>query len=241
MSTRNVTKPLAALAGLLSIGIIAGCGGGGGGSSNLQIVGSDQSDINPNSIVFSDFLLNVLGQTERLSDVDCTTDLSVCSVTYNGFRRTIPLDGDGSGVSATAYTPRETWEYMSVGTIHEELDGNELKFGIVGGIRRPNSLPASGSASWSGEMVALDANNRLVRGGAALEIDNLRFPRVDVVLSPRGYPTMTWNGIPLRDGGFEERRASSDYIKGELYGPAVEEAGGVFERNRLVGAFGAKQ
>ena len=241
MLARKIAKPLAALAGLLSIGIIAGCGGGGD-SSNLQIVGSDPSDINPNSIVFSDLLVTALGRTERLSNVNCASDLSVCSVTYNGVRLTIPIEGSGdSGAGATAYTPFETWEYMSVGTIYEELDEGEGKFGLVGGIRYPNSLPASGSASWSGEMVALDENNRLVRGSARLEIDNLRFPRVDVALSAQGYPAMTWTGIPLRNGRFSERRGSSDYIKGELYGPAVEEAGGVFERNRLVGAFGAKQ
>ena len=241
MLARKIAKPLSALAGLLSIGIIAGCGGGGD-SSNLQIVGSDQSDINPNSIVFGDIVATALGRTERLSDVNCASDLSVCSVTYNGFRRTIPIDNsDDSGASGTAYTPFETWEYMSVGMIYGELDGADIKFGLVGGVRYPNSLPIGGSASWSGEMVALDANNRAVRGGASLEIDDLRFPRVDVVLSPQGYPAMTWSGIPLVNGRFSERRASSDYIKGELYGPAVEEAGGVFERNRLVGAFGAKQ
>ncbi len=218
---------------------VAGCGGGGG-SSNLQVVGSQQAEIDPNSIVFGDIVVSALGQIERLSDVNCASDLSVCSVTYNGFRRTIPIDSsDDSEASGTAYTPFETWEYVSVTALYAELDGADMKFGLTEGVRYPNSLPTGGSASWSGEMVALDGNNRLVRGKAVLEIEDLRLPRVDVTLSPRGYPAMAWTGIPLVNGRFSERRSAGDYIKGELYGPAVEESGGVFERNHLVGAFGA--
>ncbi len=242
MPTRSVTEPLAWLLGLLSIGVIAGCGGGGGGSSNLQVVGSQQTEIDPNSIVLSDMLVNILGRDERLSDVSCTSDLSVCSVTYNGFQQIIPISGSGdSDAVATAYTSLETWEYMSVGMIYGELDGADMKFGLVGGVRYPNSLSTGGSASWAGEMVALDTNNRLVRGEATLQIDDLSSPSVDVTLSPEIHPKMTWTGLPLANGRFSNRLSESDYIKGELYGPAVEEAGGVFERNRLVGAFGAKQ
>ena len=52
---------------------------------------------------------------------------------------------------------------------------------------------------------------------------------------------MAWRGLPVQNGGFAERRAASDYIKGEFYGPAAEEVGGVFERNQIIGAFGAKR
>ncbi|MCY3986445.1 MAG: hypothetical protein OXF23_05325, partial [Candidatus Dadabacteria bacterium] len=85
--------------------------------------------------------------------------------------------------------------------------------------------------------------NGRVRGGATREITDLQTAKVDVTLSPEDYPEMTWNGIPLADGKFSYERlgSDSDYIKGELYGPEVQETGGVFERNRLIGAFGAKQ
>ena len=242
MSTRSVTEPLAWLIGLLSIGILTGCAGDEDNSSSFQVVGAQQTEIDPSSIIVSDMLVSFLGRTERLSDVTCTEDLSVCGVIFNGFQQLIPIGGSGdSGSPVTAYTSLETWEYMSVGTIHAKLEGADMKFGLVGGVNYEGSQPAEGSASWSGEMVALDAGNKLVRGEATLEITDLQTPKVDVTLSPEDYPEMTWNGIPLADGKFSYERpgSDSDYIKGELYGPEVQEAGGVFERNRLIGAFGA--
>ena len=229
---------------LLAVTLIAviavGCGGGG--SSNINVVGSDQPDLEPNSIVISDMLVTYLGTTERLSQVNCAADLSVCEATYRGYRYTIPIDDsdDDSDVDATVYTSLGTWNHMRIGTAYGYSEGVELTFGMAGGVRYPNSLPLAGSASWSGEMVALDENNRLVRGDAYLEIEDLRSPNVYVELSPRAYPVMIWDDIPLRNGRFSERRSSSDYIKGEIYGPNAEEVGGVFERHRLIGAFGAK-
>lgn len=221
--------------------MVTGCGGGG--SSNINVVGSDQPDLEPNSIVISDMLVTYLGTTERLSQVNCTANLSVCEATYRGYRYTIPLDDsdDDSDVDATVYTSLGTWNHMRIGTAYGYSEGVELTFAMGGGIRHPNSLPLAGSASWSGEMVALDENNRLVRGDAYLEIEDLRSPSVYVALSPRAYPVMIWDNIPLRNGRFSERQSSSDYIKGEFYGPNAEEAGGVFERHRLIGAFGAKR
>ncbi len=52
---------------------------------------------------------------------------------------------------------------------------------------------------------------------------------------------MSWNGLPVRSGGFSQKQPVSNYIKGEFYGRQAEEAGGVFERNGIVGAFGAKR
>jgi len=238
------TKPLAALLGLLSIGILTSCAGDEDNPSNFQVVGAQQTEIDPSSIIVSDMLVSVLGRTERLSDVTCTEDLSVCGVIFNGFQQLIPIGESGdSGSTVTAYTSLEAWEHMSVSTIYTKLDGADMKFGLVGGVSYEGSQPAEGSVSWSGEMVALDAKNRLVRGEATLAISDLQAPKVDVTLSPEDYPAMTWNGIPLADGEFSYKRpgSDSDYIRGELYGPEVQEAGGVFERNRLVGAFGAKQ
>ena len=218
--------------------IVVGCGGGG--SSNIKVVGSDQPDIEPNSIVISDMLVTYLGRTERLSQVNCAADLSVCEATYRGYRYTIPIDdSDDSDVDATVYTSLGTWSHMTMGVVYGYSEGIEMTFGMAGGIRHPNSLPLTGSASWSGEMVALDENNRLVRGDAYLAIEDLRSPSVYVALSPRAYPVMIWDDIPLRNGRFSERRSSSDYIKGEFYGPDADEVGGVFERHRLIGAFGA--
>ena len=215
---------------------------GGDDSPQINIVGSEQPDLEPNSIVISDMLGTQLGQTERISQVNCSADLSVCEATYRGYRYTIPIDGsDGDDVEGTIYTSLGTWNHMRVGAVYGYSEGVELRFATAGGIRHPNSLELSGSASWRGEMVALDGNNRLVRGDAYLEIADLRSPRVYAALSPRAYPVLIWENMPLRNGRFSQQRSTGDYIKGEFYGPGAEEVGGVFERHSLIGAFGASR
>ena len=48
---------------------------------------------------------------------------------------------------------------------------------------------------------------------------------------------MNWTGIAVTGGAFAA--ASSGTIEGRFYGPDHEEVGGVFERNEILGAFGA--
>jgi len=52
---------------------------------------------------------------------------------------------------------------------------------------------------------------------------------------------MRWRGLPVTDGGFSEKRRADDYIRGGFHGRRAEEAGGVFERNGIVGAGGVKR
>ncbi len=105
----------------------------------------------------------------------------------------------------------------------------------------PNSLPAQGSAVWRGDMVGLDVNNRELCGDAELIITDFSNPLVDVTLTPRGRPDMQWNDLRVVNGRFLQKSRSDDYIKGEFYGQRVQEAGGVFERRGVVGAFGAQR
>ena len=224
---------------MLVLLILTGCIGGG---SNINVVGSRQPGLDANSIVVSDMLATYLGQTERISRVNCSADLTVCEVTYRGYRYAVPIeDSDDSEVEGTLYTSLGTWDHTRMGVVYGYSDGVELVFGMATGVRYANSLPLTGSAFWQGEMVALDENNRLVRGDAYLDIEDLRFPRVYVALSPWAYPDLIWDDIPLRNGRFEDWRSSDDYVKGELYGPNAEEAGGVFELYGLIGAFGARR
>lgn len=48
---------------------------------------------------------------------------------------------------------------------------------------------------------------------------------------------LRWENVPLDAGGFRSSDASG-FVAGLLYGPDHEEIGGVFERDRLRGAFG---
>ena len=49
---------------------------------------------------------------------------------------------------------------------------------------------------------------------------------------------MIWTGIPVIDGGFATG-ADGDSIEARFYGPNHEEVGGIFERDEILGSFGA--
>lgn len=114
--------------------------------------------------------------------------------------------------------------------------------------------PVEGNATWEGVMVGgrisetVDFGDPL-RGDATLTFDfadaeldvaftNVRSLRA--VEMPATYPDMTWENLAVRDGrfggGFDEPT-----IEGRFYGPNHEEVGGIFQRNRIVGAFGAQR
>ena len=228
---------IAASAAVLGLLFLSACGGGGG-STNTRIVGSRQPPLNFNSSLFSDMILSGRGLAgERMTGISCPPDGSRCRGTLRGETRAFGVDDDDE---VTAFTSLGTWNHMRVAAAHVSSEGVQGRFASVAGVIHPNSL-LSGSATWNGEMVALDSNNRLVRGDASLTIADFNNPSVDVRLAPNARPVMTWANIPVRSGGFSRRTSSTHYIKGEFYGPRAEEAGGVFERNQLIGAFGARR
>lgn len=233
--TLYTIKVAAVATGLL---FLTACGGGGG--SNITIEGRTPTDVTPNSVLVSDLIISGQGVFERVSNVFCTPDLSRCRATFRGVTYTFDTQ-DNSSVSGTIYTTLGDWGHMDAGAIYVQLDGLQARYAAAGGVVHPNSIPLQGSATWTGDMVGLDSNNRLVRGGAALTIDDLSVPRVDVLLTPQSRQAMAWYDLAVLNGGFSNKRSASDYIRGEFYGPQAEEVGGVFERNGIVGAFGAER
>lgn len=112
--------------------------------------------------------------------------------------------------------------------------------------------PAAGSARWDGVMVGRDVGMpvvtalNLIQGDATLEYDftgmnvDVTFDNVKDITAGTNRQSMTWADIPVEDWGeFEDAGADGDYIMGMLYGQNHAEAAGVFERNSIVGAFGA--
>ncbi len=86
-----------------------------------------------------------------------------------------------------------------------------------------------------------------IAGDAVLTIADFPDPRIAVTFTnikdlgtDQARDDMTWSGIPLTDGGFATGTAGNS-IQGQFYGPGHEEVGGVFERNQVIGAFGAKR
>ena len=100
-----------------------------------------------------------------------------------------------------------------------------------------------GGAVWRGAMVGLEGSQR-VEGEAEISIDDVSAPVVDVALtgiSDAGggtRPDLEWQGLSLVEGGFQANGADGS-IEGRFYGSAHGEVGGIFESNRIVGAFGA--
>ena len=230
------------LAGALAL---AGCGGGGGagggGGPDIDVVGPPLSDIEANSFQLSDAQYNYPDGSRRRVAFSCTPS-GFCRATARGQTVEFQADEiDASGVSATAWNTLGDWSDTGAAAIYGRDDGASARYAVAVGVVRPDSLPLQGSATWRGDMVGLDANNRAVRGGAELAIPDLSDPLVDVTLTPAARAAMRWRGLPVRDGGFSRKSRADDYIRGEFYGRDAGEAGGVFERNGIVGAFGAKR
>ena len=233
---RHLVLFLVALPALL----LAACGGGSGGNVQPTL----PSGAEPNSILISDMLISYGGDQFRVTNFNCLADGS-CS--YMVGAQTFSYKADLSGGRSSrrqCNTFRNhwvRWNHMVSGAVYIQTpEGIQGRTAIAGGDVHGGSLP-HGWATWTGDMVGLDSNNRPVRGGAAIRLIDFGDPRVRVRLTPNAHPVMEWNNLRVRNGVYSDTRYSTDYIKGEFYGPNAEETGGVFERNGLIGAFGASK
>ena len=222
--------------GLIVIALlVAGCGGSGG--PPVAPPGPPPEPVP--AVLFSDLLFSGRGYTnERVEDITCTADLSQCTAAFRGISLSFAAAPTAAG-EATTYTSLGAWTYLSPGVVEVAAEGLQGRLAALSGRTYANSLPVMGSATWEGTMVALDSANRPVRGGARLTIPDLARPAVDVELTPVGHAVLTWDALRVTNGGFAARASESDSIRGAFYGPAAQEVGGVFERNQLLGAFGA--
>ena len=58
--------------------------------------------------------------------------------------------------------------------------------------------------------------------------------------SAKRYDNMHWNDLVVRHGRFGDGFAGCN-IEGRFYGPNHEEVGGIFERDDILGSFGARR
>ena len=109
--------------------------------------------------------------------------------------------------------------------------------------------PTSGGATWTGAMAGIDVSNafsrlgNVIEGDAALDIDDLSNPDVDLIFTNvmdttlnRSRSDMAWEDVPVIAGTFE----ASDLV-GHFYGSGHQEVGGIFLRDEITGAFGARR
>ncbi|MCY3728073.1 MAG: transferrin-binding protein-like solute binding protein [Nitrospira sp.] len=142
---------------------------------------------------------------------------------------------------------------IQVGSNQRVLTGQRYGVGVsIGQVNDTN--PVGGNATWRGVMVGGRIGETAdfgdpVRGDATLTFD---FTNVDVDVAftnirsvrdvdvPPTYPNMTWQNLPVRNGRFGGG-FDTPTIEGRFYGPNHEEVGGIFQRDRVVGAFGAQR
>lgn len=114
------------------------------------------------------------------------------------------------------------------------------------------SNPVSGAAAWTGEVLGFDVTDgetsgNQIAGIATLTIGDFAAPMVDIAFTGlqdmqarTAIADMTWSTVPLEDGGFRSEDQSG-VIDGQLYGTDHSHVGGVFERDGIVGGFGARR
>ena len=143
--------------------------------------------------------------------------------------------------------------FVQVGQYYRDFTDQRYAVGTsIGQLSETN--PVDGNATWEGVMIGGRIGETVdfgdpVRGDATLTFDfadadlDVAFTNIQslrAVEVPATYPDMTWENLAVRDGrfggGFDEPT-----IEGRFYGPNHEEVGGIFQRNRIVGAFGAQR
>jgi len=143
--------------------------------------------------------------------------------------------------------------FIQVGQYYRDFTGQRYAVGSsIGQLSGTN--PVEGNATWEGVMVGGRISDTPeigdpLRGDATLTFDfanadlDVAFTNIrtlSIAREPATYPDMTWENLAVRDGrfggGFDEPT-----IEGRFYGPNHEEVGGIFQRNRIVGAFGAQR
>jgi hypothetical protein len=138
-------------------------------------------------------------------------------------------------------------EVATRGTINEvDVAGLQAGYGYsIGNATGTNPVLAD-KATWRGGMVGASVGSGLVRGDATLTLDvgqmamDVTFTNIHNVDTGHSREDMTWGGLAVTNGTFGTG-SQGDSIQGRFYGPNHEEVGGIFERARVVGAFGARR
>ena len=160
----------------------------------------------------------------------------------------------GTSVEYDAYGGwlRHSFFATETGGIAEGLfDGTPVAYSYsVGDAPNSNPIAADGSGTWRGVMVGADVSQTATRGhpiqgDAEITIADFDDPQADVAFTrifdlhaQTQRDDIAWAGIAVTDGGFASG-TDEDSIEGRFYGPNHEEVGGIFERNGVLGAFGA--
>lgn len=113
-----------------------------------------------------------------------------------------------------------------------------------------NPRPLDGGATWRGHMSGIDANAgkfAVLGGRTTISLDDFSNPSIEVLFdriheieTGAVRSDMSWSGIVIQDGAFATGESGNRFL-GRFYGDTHQEVGGVFTRDGITGAFGAKR
>lgn len=150
-----------------------------------------------------------------------------------------------------------TWFWVSATNVFvgEALAPDAHEGVVVTGVSIGNdsgTRPISGAASWHGAMVGVESEwLHDIQGAATVTVDfeaahaDVSFTGIRNADTGAALPAMRWADLPIAANGRfappRDVRGRGATLVGTFYGPAHEEVGGVFERDEIAGAFGARR
>ena len=112
----------------------------------------------------------------------------------------------------------------------------------------------AGRAAWRGFVVGREASavsglDSVVMGDAVIAVEagpaglmaDIAFTGLANAHTGAAWDDMAWTGLAVSSGAFGRRDAADDRIEGRFFGPQGAEAGGIFERAGIAGAFGGRR
>lgn len=168
-------------------------------------------------------------------------------------------NSDGIPTETLSYGGWQDYHFFSVEAVfHPSADNfDQIITGSYSFGDATNVNPVSGSGTWRGVMVGTEPYRgendryiqRFLQGDAELNLffNNYGELAVDVFFTNIKYldtgdilDDMSWVQLQLEDGRFTDW-GGQDGVDGYFYGPDHEEAGGIFQQDYIVGAFGLER
>ena len=193
---------------------------------------------------------NVAGSNVYLSDVDVSATYEAVMSRYGvdvAQGRSISTEGDVT-TDSQAYGAWADHNFFFIELDTYSTDAGVYATSMYGASigDATGSVPASGSATWKGVVVAIEMVREegyqgdaiLTANFAAFDLD-VMFTNMHDVETGQARASISFDDVPLTTDGFASR--ADGRIEGKFYGPDHAEAGGIFERGNTIGAFGAKR
>ena len=176
---------------------------------------------------------------ERLEGTDTFAAVTTSDALDAGEYADRLLGGDGTIVHGG-------WMEHGMFAVTDRFGGQSGSVGVSFGSSLEMVPSLTDGATWTGDMVGVDAGTgERVEGDAKIDVDDFADPDVDIEISGifgangNTWAALRWENVPLDAGSFRVHDDAGGHVEGLFYGPNHDEVGGVFEKDRLVGAFGA--